>query len=216
MEIYKITNLTNSKIYIGKDTKSNPRYFGSGVLIKKAINKYGIDNFTKEIIDTAETIEELSTKEKYWISFYNSTERKIGYNISIGGDGGDTISNNPNRDIINKKVSNSSLIKGKSYEEVYGNEKTLEYKRKLSENHFSTKHRKGKTYEEIYGIDASNDYKKKLRDSRRKYKNEIERIGKEKYEIMISESRKRFLGEIFSGNAQGFFADQKVMQRCRK
>ena len=40
-----------------------------------------MNNFAKEIIDTAETIEELSVKEKYWISFYSSTERKIGYNI---------------------------------------------------------------------------------------------------------------------------------------
>ena len=133
MEIYKITNLINSKIYIGKDTTSNPKYFGSGVLIKKSISKYGIENFVKEIIDTAENKKELSEKEKHWISFYNSTNRKIGYNISEGGDGGDTISWNPNRDSINKKVSESSFTKGKTYEEAYGIEKSLEYKRKLSE-----------------------------------------------------------------------------------
>lgn len=195
MEVYKITNNINSKIYIGKDTKSNTKYFGSGSLLKKAIAKYGIENFTKEIIDMAETSEELSSKEKYWISFYNSTDKKIGYNISTGGDGGDTISNNPNRDIINEKVSKSSLVKGKTYEEAYGREKALEYKKKLSENHFSTNYRKGKTYEEIYGVDSSNEYKKKLSNSRNKYENERERIGEEKYEKMISESRKRFLGE---------------------
>jgi hypothetical protein len=133
MEIYKITNLINSKIYIGKDTTSNPKYFGSGILLKKSISKYGIENFSKEVIDTAENNSDLSEKEKYWISFYNSTNRKIGYNISKGGDGGDTISSNPNRDLINKKVSESSFTKGKTYEQAYGIEKSLEYKRKLSE-----------------------------------------------------------------------------------
>ena len=133
MEIYKITNLINSKIYIGKDTTSDPNYYGSGILIRKSIQKYGIENFLKEVIDTAENNLELSEKEKYWISFYDSTNREIGYNISKGGDGGDTISGNPNRDLINKKVSESSFTKGKTYEEAYGIEKSLEYKRKLSE-----------------------------------------------------------------------------------
>jgi len=51
MEIYKTTNKINGKIYIGKDTTSNPQYLGSGKLIKRAILKYGVENFTKEILD---------------------------------------------------------------------------------------------------------------------------------------------------------------------
>ena len=39
MQIYKITNLINNKIYIGKDTTSDPNYFGSGLLIRRAIKK---------------------------------------------------------------------------------------------------------------------------------------------------------------------------------
>jgi hypothetical protein len=144
MEIYKITNLLNSKIYIGKDVSSDPKYYGSGVIINNAIKKYGIENFLKEVIDTATTKKELSEKEKYWISHYNSTNREIGYNISNGGDGGDTISNNPNRDIINRKVSESSFTKGKTYEEAYGTEKALEYKKKLSESNKNRPPRKKK------------------------------------------------------------------------
>ena len=53
MEIYKITNTLNFKVYIGKDTTANPNYYGSGVILKYAIKKHGIANFTKEIIDTA-------------------------------------------------------------------------------------------------------------------------------------------------------------------
>lgn len=195
MEIYKITNILNSKIYIGKDTKSNPNYHGSGAIIKKAIEKYGIQNFTKEVIDKAETKEELSEKEKYWILHFNSTDKNIGYNISNGGDGGDTISNNPNKKIIKEKVSKSSFTKGKTYEEAYGLEKALEYKRKLSQNHGSTKYKKGKTYEDIYGKDLADQYKQKLKEARSKYKTEKERLGEEKYNEIISKSKERFLGK---------------------
>lgn len=85
--IYKITNLINQKIYIGKDSTNRKNYYGSGKAIKNAILKYGEDNFSKEIIDTACDLTDLNEKEKYWISFYKSTDPKIGYNRSSGGDG---------------------------------------------------------------------------------------------------------------------------------
>jgi group I intron endonuclease len=91
MIIYKITNLVNGKIYVGKDKHNNPAYFGSGSIIKQAIEKYGIENFIKDIIDYANTEEELNEKEKYWIATLNSQDKNIGYNIKSGGQGGFTI-----------------------------------------------------------------------------------------------------------------------------
>lgn len=85
--IYKVTNLINGKIYIGKDSRNKKNYFGSGKAIRNSISKYGIENFTKEIIDEANSLEELNTKESYWISFYKSYEPLIGYNRSLGGEG---------------------------------------------------------------------------------------------------------------------------------
>ena len=41
MIIYKTTNLINKKIYVGKDKKENPNYFGSGKILSLAIKKYG-------------------------------------------------------------------------------------------------------------------------------------------------------------------------------
>ena len=50
MIVYKTTNLINGKVYIGKDRKNNPSYLGSGILLQKAIRKYGSDNFKKETL----------------------------------------------------------------------------------------------------------------------------------------------------------------------
>jgi group I intron endonuclease len=85
MIIYKTTNLINGKIYIGQDSKNNPEYLGSGTIIKRAINKYGKENFKKEILDICLDKEELDIKEIYWIKELKSIEN--GYNISSGGNG---------------------------------------------------------------------------------------------------------------------------------
>lgn len=91
--IYKTTNLINNKVYIGKHISSthDNTYYGSGKIIKRAINKYGIENFSNEIIDTAETLEELNEKEKMHIQQYKDLHKSNCYNIASGGDGGNTL-----------------------------------------------------------------------------------------------------------------------------
>ncbi len=86
MVIYKTTNLINSKFYIGQDSKNDPEYLGSGILIKKAIEKYGIENFKKEIIEECSTKHELDQAEIKWILLTKATVE--GYNIATGGQGG--------------------------------------------------------------------------------------------------------------------------------
>lgn len=94
MYIYKITNLINNKIYIGLSTKSveeSTDYYGSGKLINASINKHGIENFTKEILeDSIEDYDILCQREIYWISHFKSTDKSIGYNLTDGGSGGNT------------------------------------------------------------------------------------------------------------------------------
>ena len=89
MIIYKITNKVNGKIYIGQDKNNNPNYLGSGKKIKRAVKKYGKENFIKEIIEECVDENHMNEREVYWIMFYNSQDRKIGYNISEGGKEGD-------------------------------------------------------------------------------------------------------------------------------
>lgn len=102
MFIYKTTNIINGKIYIGQTSKNNQDYLGSGPIILKAIKKYGKENFKKEILEGCNSKEQTNLKEIYWIKFYNSTNRNVGYNISIGGNGGNL------GEIVNKKISQQS------------------------------------------------------------------------------------------------------------
>ena len=85
--IYLITNKINGKIYIGKHSTDNldDGYMGSGLLIKKAIQKCGIENFTKEYLAFCDTEEKLNWLEKFYIKKYKA--REVGYNLTDGGDG---------------------------------------------------------------------------------------------------------------------------------
>lgn len=90
--IYKIINIINNKIYIGKHLDKSKSgmdgYLGSGVLIKKARLKYGDQYFKKEILEYC-TLENVSEKEQYYINKFKSLVPN-GYNISKGGVGGNS------------------------------------------------------------------------------------------------------------------------------
>lgn len=99
--IYKATNLTNGKVYIGQTTKSLQerilqhkkdciRLRNRNITFYNAIKKYGFDNFNWCIIDQSYSRGELDTKECYWIEFYKSYihhKETNGYNMTLGGDG---------------------------------------------------------------------------------------------------------------------------------
>lgn len=97
--IYKITNNVNGKYYIGKHEtcKVNDSYFGSGKLLDLAIIKYGKGSFTKDIIEYCTDADHLNCREIFWIKELNSVSPK-GYNINTGGKGGDTFTNDPNKE----------------------------------------------------------------------------------------------------------------------
>lgn len=70
--IYKTTNKITGEYYFGKreyqkDTQETDVYLGSGKLLRESINKYGKDNFTKEIIEECESREDLFNAESKYI-----------------------------------------------------------------------------------------------------------------------------------------------------
>ena len=94
--IYKITNLINNKTYIGQSNCIERRFAqhkspyeqnrNSEKPLYKAIKKYGINNFSFDIIEECPE-EDLNNRELYWINFYNSLVHNNGYNIRAGGEG---------------------------------------------------------------------------------------------------------------------------------
>ena len=84
--IYKITNRINGKFYIGahKTNDKFDNYMGSSIPLKRSIKKYGIKNFTKEILYEASNMEEMYLKEKELVVL----DREVSYNIKPGGIGG--------------------------------------------------------------------------------------------------------------------------------
>ena len=86
---------------------------GSGIVIKSAIKKYGLENFTKCILETFETETQMYIREAEIVNI-DFILREDTYNIALGGQGGDRWTNNPNRNIRSKNLSKSLLIRYKS------------------------------------------------------------------------------------------------------
>ena len=95
--VYKITNNVNGKVYIGQaedielrwkqHVKASKR--GENSVLYRAMRKYGVENFSFEVVEEC-SVEELKEKEIYYIGEFNSyihAENSQGYNMTLGGDG---------------------------------------------------------------------------------------------------------------------------------
>lgn len=111
--IYKITNIVNNKLYIGQTRKTIEERFQMHIKKAKqhtnrylydAMNKYGYDNFIPSEIEECDD-GLLDEREIYWIAYYNTTNKQYGYNMTIGGGGGDTWTNNSHKEETSRKIS---------------------------------------------------------------------------------------------------------------
>lgn len=93
MEIYKITNIINGKVYIGQTKKSMIRRFNDHkrirtyrpiTYIQNEMLIFGVESFILERIEYC-LPEYLDDRERFWINFYNSTDNNLGYNKEFGG-----------------------------------------------------------------------------------------------------------------------------------
>lgn len=86
--IYKITNLLNGMMYIGQHTTDNldDGYMGSGTVIKRAVKKYGVENFRKEWLMFCEDKDELCYMERVYVD-QTWVDRSDTYNLIVGGCG---------------------------------------------------------------------------------------------------------------------------------
>jgi hypothetical protein len=150
--IYITTNKINEKRYIGKHKSVNwdYSYFGSGKLLKQAIKKYGIENFTCFPLRWAWSKDELNKLEIEYIAHYKSE-----YNLARGGEGGNILeyASEERKKEIYKKIS--VINKGRHHSEetkrkmsVAKKKMTEETKRKISKNKKGNKYWLGKFHSE--------------------------------------------------------------------
>jgi group I intron endonuclease len=189
--IYKTTNLINNKIYIGKrEGKFSYNYFGSGILLNRAIKKYGKNNFIIEMIACAKDEKHLNELEKVFILKYRKIlGRDKLYNLADGGEGG-ALYFGYGRTLSKETKDKISLaLKGRK-KKPFSNEHK-EKIRLCKIGTISTK--KGKTFEEFYGEERAKIIKEKIRQKLIGKKQSIETIIK-KHNAMVG--RKQSLEHI--------------------
>ena len=159
--IYQITNTVNNKIYIGKHITENvdDDYFGSGKLIRKAINKYGLDKFVKMILFELQNEEEMNILEKMVVT-QDFCDREDTYNINVGGDGGwnyvNAIGHNIGFKYANDHHLNNSGRKGKPQSEYQRKrcKEAIVLDRKLHPEKYDQTGEKNPMFGHIYTIET--------------------------------------------------------------
>jgi len=107
--IYKTTNILNGKYYIGmhQTTDLDDDYMGSGFILKRAIKKYGAENFVKEILHIFKHKWQMNLAERILVV----PDYETNYNIVIGGKGGALFKGRKHSLDSRKKISTSSTGK---------------------------------------------------------------------------------------------------------
>ena len=87
--LYKVTNLVNNRFYVGvhKTKEMDDGYMGSGKVIQQAIEKYGIKNFQKEILEVFDNSKAMYDREKEIVTEEFLKTEDV-YNLRLGGNGG--------------------------------------------------------------------------------------------------------------------------------
>ena len=209
--IYRITNKINGKTYIGKHKykKLNDNYMGSGVHLRSAQKKYGIENFEKKIlVFNISKLEHANLLEKTFIA---AEREKVGrencYNKADGGDGGDVMSIDVKRKMyeIRKKYS------GKNHP-MYGKHHSEESRKKMSEaakgrpgywlGKHLTEEAKRKSSESHKGKHLTEEQKRKISESNKgkcHSEESIRKMSESKKGHKVSEETRKKISETNRG-----------------
>ena len=174
--IYKTTNIINNMEYIGKRVTEdiNDSYLGSGKHLKRAIKKYGIENFIKNILFVFDNEEDMNNKEKELVTDQYCS-RNDTYNICEGGKGGFSYINKNNLgNTIELRNRKSQKMKSYWIDELK-NKKSLDMK----------------FYNELHGVDRYKDNLKKRYDDL----DYLEKFSKKMNMVNKSSTKRKKAGE---------------------
>ena len=172
--IYKWENEINGKVYIGQSINIYNRFldYKKGRFnphMKSAINKYGIDNFSIEILEKDIDETNPNAYEQKWIDFYQSYLPENGYNIApVAGNTRGVKKSKTERDAMSKRASKRIG----ELNPFYGKHHTEETRKKISEAH------KGLHYE------ISEENLRKWREGYRASIDRIKQIDKNTNEVI--------------------------------
>ena len=169
--LYKITNILSGTFYIGVHKTKNLEdgYMGSGKLIKRAIKKYGVKMFKKEILEYFKNEQDMLKKEAEVLTFKFILDNDV-YNIMPGGGMGSKDKNG-----LTFKGKNHTLeSKQKISQKNLGKKHSDETKKKMSENNFARRNpekqrehaiKAAKLRKNIKGAILSEETKEKIKQS---------------------------------------------------
>lgn len=189
MIIYKAVNKINGKIYIGKTTRElsvrlSEHKHEKRMPFSSAYQKYGHENFSISIIDTADTEEELNHKERKWIAHYES-KKPNGYNITDGGEGTSGV-------VREDTASRNRLLCGKN-NHMFGKRFTPEERKKFGQpGERNPMYGKQRTDEEKSKLSAKS--KAAWADPEKRERMRLSMVGR-KHKKPASESLRRFRSE---------------------
>jgi hypothetical protein len=130
--VYKTTNKTNGKFYIGAHATNNKEddYLGSGVALKRAIEKYGKENFHKEILHECSSREEMFLLEEKLVVINSD----ISYNMKVGGKGGfDHIDSRGEKNPMKNEETVKKVVETCRKLGIYTSKKRLDHLKRCSE-----------------------------------------------------------------------------------
>ena len=200
--IYKIENLINGKVYIGQAIDIDKRWYAhkselhfnkhQNNHLQNAWNKYGEQNFKFEVIEEC-LVNELNTKEQYWLNYYGGLNSSNNYNKKEAGSKG--------------KPSNETLIK-QSISHL-GNKPTLETRIKMRNSH------KGKIYTQTQRINISNAIKEYYKNNP-EAKDRTKEIGKRNKGRKHTSEEKQKISNKLKGRENTWNKGKKLSDETRK
>lgn len=220
--IYKTTCLVNGKIYIGQhEGNIGDDYIGSGTIFKRAVIKYGKENFKREILRECNTHHELRIWEYFYIKKYKSQDIRIGYNVADGDvntkeynpvkslEVRKKISETLKRKYANGEIDKSKIIRTGVNHPMYGKHHSEESKRKNSES----RKRYAATHKHpLQGTHCSEETKRKISEGNKKYAREHIEIYRKKIKDYLLTHNPPMLGKHHSEEAKRKMSIKALMR----
>lgn len=115
--VYRWKNTINGKMYLGSHKGTvDDGYVGSGKIFERAVKKYGIESFVREILEDNIAEDLVYTREQYYLDEVDAANSREYYNVSPHAGGGfDHI--NKNKELKERCNKEASVRMKKYYEE---------------------------------------------------------------------------------------------------